>query len=105
MVTINLRGVEFHCDAQFLIKNNTYFKEELSKLYVGTIFYINRSPKEFNHVLNRIYNSSYIFPDKYISAVCFEFYDLEYTKYNEDCDYKIKLIIGGVKFRVDTAYL
>jgi hypothetical protein len=62
IVTINLRGKEFKLPANMMMNGSILLDKKLSELYIGEVLYLDRSPKAFKHVIERIYDETYVIP-------------------------------------------
>src|SRR5947208_3176974 len=74
IVMIDVGGKIFKTTRATLQKSG-HFRQHIAQLNATTPFFVNRSPKLFEHVLNLLRDSFYIYPEEYVSEL--DFYDLD----------------------------
>lgn len=96
VVVIYLQGKKFK-----LMSGSRYLNEKLSQLYIGQTFYIDRSVKEFQHVICRIDDVTYVIPHEYHDAV--EYYGVQPFKWNKKTHMNVN--VGGIIFNIKVKHL
>lgn len=79
IITINLQGTKFEITRQTLYRI-PYFRSLSSELDKSNIFYMDRSPHIFKHILAWAVDNNYPFPYKYIYEA--DFYNIKRCNIN-----------------------
>jgi hypothetical protein len=81
-VKINVGGTEFETMIETLMGRSGYFKNLFNNDFKnGSVVFVDRSPKIFEHILNLLRDPEYTYPFKYVSEL--KFYGIDHKPRNE----------------------